>query len=62
MSGQPAGIFRFDHKVRKETLFHCESERALAKDEQRGCGVSILGDIQKQSGHSPGQPTLGDPA
>lgn len=25
---------------------------------QRGCGVFVLQDIQKSSGHSPGQPAL----
>uniref|UniRef100_A0A8C0BUQ5 Uncharacterized protein n=1 Tax=Buteo japonicus TaxID=224669 RepID=A0A8C0BUQ5_9AVES len=28
----------------------------------RSCGVSILGDIQNSTGHSPGQPALADPA
>ena len=29
---------------------------------QRGCVVSVLGDIQKPSGHSSGQPAVNDPA
>lgn len=35
---------------------------ALAQAALRGCGVAILGHIQKPTGHSPGQPVLGDPA
>ena len=41
----------FDHQ---ESLFHCEGGEALGQDAQRGCGVSILGGIQKLSGHCPG--------
>lgn len=26
----------------------------------RGCGVSLVGNIQKQSGQVPGQPVVGD--
>lgn len=44
------------------TLFHCEGDRALAQLTLGGCGVSILGDIQKLSGHGPRQPGLGDSA
>ena len=40
----------------QETFFHCESDQAVA---QRGGGVSIPGDIQKLSGHSPEPPGLG---
>lgn len=29
---------------------------------EKGCGVSILRDIQSLTGHYPGQPALGDPA
>ncbi|KAK4817922.1 hypothetical protein QYF61_002763 [Mycteria americana] len=32
---------------RLETLFYCEGDRALAQIAQGGCGVSILGDVQK---------------
>ena len=46
----------------QETLFDCEGDRALAQVAQGGCGVSLLGDTQKPSGHSPGQPALGHPA
>lgn len=35
---------------------HCEGDRAWEQFVRRGCGVSILGDIQKPSG----QPGLGD--
>lgn len=34
----------------KEPL-QCEGDRVLAKFAQRGCGVSILGHVQKPSGH-----------
>ena len=44
------------------TLFYCEHHWALAQVAQRGCGVSLLGDIQKPSGHGPGQLALGGPA
>jgi len=33
----------------------------LALVAQRGCGVSIIGNIQKLSGYSPGQSALGVP-
>ena len=39
----------------QETLFHCEGDWGLAKVTQGGCRVSIHGDIQKPSGHGPGQ-------
>ncbi|KAK4818637.1 hypothetical protein QYF61_016608 [Mycteria americana] len=42
----------------QETLFDCEGDRALAQVALRACGVSILGDTQKPSGHSSGQPAL----
>ena len=47
---------------RQEILFYCESDRALAQVAQGGCGVFILGDTQKWSGHGPGQQAPGDPA
>ena len=34
----------------------------MAQIAQRGCGVSILGGIQKSTGHRPGQPAVVDPA
>jgi len=36
------------------TLSYCWGDRALASVAQEGCGVSMLGDIQKPSGHGPG--------
>lgn len=46
--------FPFEHQ---EALF-----RYLAQVVQRACGVSILGVIQKLSGHAPAQTALGVPA
>lgn len=43
----------------QEILFHCEGYQALAQAARRDCGVSILGKIQKLSGHSIGQPAPG---
>jgi len=37
-------------------------DQPLAQVVQGGCGVSILGDIQKPSGHGPEQAALGGPA
>lgn len=48
--------------LKKETLLHCESDRSLAQVGQRGFRVSILGDIQKPSGHGSGQPALSETA
>ena len=49
------------HSKHQETLFHCKGDQALAQVAERGCGISTLGDIQKLSGHSAGQPALDDP-
>lgn len=40
----------------------CECDKAWEHVAQRGCRISILGDIQKPPGHGPGQPALGDRA
>lgn len=40
-------------------LFHCDGDLALAQVAQRGCGVTLLEDIRKSSGHGAEQPTLG---
>ena len=45
----------------QEILFCCGSDQALAQVPRGGCGISLLGDIQKLSGHGPGQSALGDP-
>lgn len=37
---------------------HCEGGWMQEQFAQRGCGVFVLQDIQKSSGHSPGQPAL----
>lgn len=39
-----------------------EHEETVAQVAQEGYRLSILGDIQKTSGHGPGQPALGSPA
>ena len=45
----------------QETFFYCEGGQALEQVAQRGCGVSILGEVQKLTGRSPGQMALGAP-
>lgn len=45
-----------------ETLFYCDCDWALAQLAQRSSNVSLPGDIQKLSGHGPGQLTLGGSA
>ena len=44
----------------QETFLHREGDQVLGQVAQGRCRVSILGDIQKPSGHSPGQLALGD--
>lgn len=44
----------------KQRFFYCEGDGALAQVTQNAGGVSIHGHIQKQSGHDPGQPAVGD--
>lgn len=39
----------------------CVSEQALPQAAKRGCGVSILGENQKPTGHNPGYPVLDVP-
>ncbi|KAK4831197.1 hypothetical protein QYF61_015929 [Mycteria americana] len=46
----------------QENIFHHEGGQALAQVAQRGCGISILGDIQSPAGHGPEQPAVADPA
>lgn len=45
----------------QEALYYCEGDWAMAQLAHGGSGVSLFWDIQKQSGHSPEQPALGDP-
>ncbi|KAK4824797.1 hypothetical protein QYF61_019465 [Mycteria americana] len=42
--------------------FYCESGQTLEQTAQRGCGVSILADIQNPTRHTSEQPALADPA
>ena len=66
----PGARTRGDGNKQKHVKFHlnlrkhfcCEGDRALAQVAQSSGGVSILGDIQKPSGHGPGQPALAGPA
>ncbi|KAJ7403055.1 hypothetical protein BTVI_80997 [Pitangus sulphuratus] len=37
----------------EEELLSCTGDRALEQVAQRGCGVSLTGDCQELSGHSP---------
>jgi len=46
----------------EEELLHSEGDGALEQAAQGGCGVSFSGDTQDPPGHSPVQPSLGDPA
>lgn len=46
----------------KKTLFYCVSGQKQEQIAQNGCGTCILGDVQSLTGHSPGQPTVADPA
>jgi len=46
----------------EEELLHSEDDGALEQAAQRGCGVSLSGDIQDPPGQGPVQPAIGDPA
>lgn len=56
MTGQKAIAQTDTYEVpseHQETIFHCE-------DDQKGCEVSIHGDVQNSVGHDPRHPSLGD--
>ena len=55
------GHMKVSLNIRK-CFFHCEDGQTLAQVAWRGCGVSILGDIQNVAGRSPGKLALGVPA
>ena len=46
----------------EEELLHSESDATLEQAAQRGCGVSLSGDIQDPPRCGPVQPAVGDPA
>lgn len=46
----------------REHFFYCEGGWEPTQGAQGGCRISILGDIQRPSGHDPGQLALGDSA
>ena len=52
---------RFPLNIRKHFCY-CEDDQARAQAAQGGCGISTHGDIQKPSGHGPGQLAQGGPA
>jgi len=52
---------RFFLNIRKY-IYHSEGDCAPVQLSQGGCGVSILGDIQKPAGEGPGQLGLGVPS
>lgn len=56
------------HKLKSRTFnlntrksFYCEGGQLLQRVSQRDSGVSICGDIQNPTGHSPGQAALAVP-
>lgn len=49
------------HRLKQKNV-PFEREETLTQIDQEGCRVSILGDIEKASGHGPGQPVLSGPA
>ncbi|KAK4811097.1 hypothetical protein QYF61_016383 [Mycteria americana] len=53
---------KFCLNIRKKTpLFYCEGGQTLEQVAQRGCGVSVLGDIKNPTGCGPEEPALVDP-
>jgi len=50
---------KFQLNMRKNFF---EGDRAMEQAVQRGCGVSVSGNIQNLPGRGPAQPALGDPA
>ena len=46
----------------EEELLRSEGNGALKQVAQRGCGVSLSGDIQDPPGQGPVQPAVGHPA
>jgi len=46
----------------EEELLPSEGDGAVAQAAQRGCGVSVSGDVQAPPGQGPVQPAVGDPA
>lgn len=46
----------------QEELVYCAGDHALEQIAQRGCEVSLSGNIQELSGQNPVQCALGNPA
>ena len=69
-SGVSSGRIRGNgHRLKREIplkyanqLFYCEGDRTLEQIAQRDCEVSLRGDTQNPTRHSPEQPALVDPA
>ena len=55
----------YEHKLKLHVninkFFCIGGDQAVAQVPQRGCRVSMLGDIQNPTGHSPGQLPVRDP-
>ena len=60
-SGHKLKHRRFCLNVRR-LFFYCEGDWALVQVSQKFCGLSILVNTKKPSGHGPGQPAVGGPA
>jgi len=60
-NGQKLTHRRFCLYSRKHFVYW-EGDRALAQNDEGGCRVSVLGDIQKPSGRGPRQLAIGGPA
>lgn len=46
--------------MEENTFLHCNDDQTLEQVAQKGCGVSICGDIKNLTGHVPGITALDD--